>query len=340
MDDAHAQQAQVIDRLLDGYQYSAVLIAIARLRLADAFADTPADAGAIAAACGLQEAPLRRLLCLMARLGLCTQDEAGRHALTEAGCLLRSAPPGYLYQKAMLIDSQYRESWQHLDYSLRTGQPAFDLVHGQSVWEYRERNPQAAAHFQAWLGTLTAQHATQLAPSLCTKLDALGAQSVADLGGGSGLLLAEVLRRRPAMQGVLVDLPQAAVLAATTLHTAGVASRCRIVEASFFDAIPAQADCYLLKSILHDWNDDQAASLLRRLRGSLAAGSRLVVIERTFTADAPLEALMLDLRMLLVTGGQERSAQEYRALLAKARFDVCSADETASGFTILEAIAA
>lgn len=342
MDAAHSPQADTISRLLDGYQHAAVLIAVARLKLADAIPDTPAEVGIIAAATGLHEASLRRLLRVMTRMELCMQDRAGRYALTETGHQLRSTPPGSLYHKAMLIDDQYYETWRHLDYSLRTGRCAFDAVHGQSVWEHRERNAQAAAHFQGWLGPLTARHARQLAPGIGRKLEALDVHTVADLGGGAGRLLAELLRLHPAMQGILVDLPEAVRIAASTMQEAGVASRCRLVEANFFDAVPVKADAYLLKSILHDWDDDQATLLLQRLRTSLGMNSRLFVIERTLDAggDMPLDVLMLDLRMLLVTGGRERSAEEYKALLADARFHVRGTADTAAGFTIFEATAA
>lgn len=224
---------------------------------------------------------------------------------------------------------------------MRTGEPAWELAHGMSWTEFYERNPEASQTFNQAM----AEQTRDTAPGIIAAAGLSRFGTVADLGGGDGTLMAEILRAHPGAQGVLFDVPRGLAAAPPALTAAGLAPRCRVVSGDFFDSVPAGADAYLLKHILHDWQDKQATAILRNIRDVISPHGRVLVIERMLPeracADdhAGVRALLLDLHMMVATGGQERTEAQYGRLLEGAGFEQARRTEPIPpfGFQIIEA---
>jgi hypothetical protein len=208
----------------------------------------------------------------------------------------------------------YWSAWQDLLGSVRTGATAFDRVHGRSVWSYRAQHPNDAVVFDRAMATVTHEVAEAIVPLL--KLQAC--QTVVDVGGGEGAFLAGVLEAYPGVRGIVFDQPH--VLARASAAPS-VRQRCEFVGGNFFEAVPAGADVYILKWILHDWNDERAAALLNSCRRAMPAASKLIIIEHLIAPpNEGSEGKFMDLNMMVITGGVERTHDEFARLLEASRF--------------------
>ena len=219
---------------------------------------------------------------------------------------------------------------------MRTGENAFRLLHGIDVWEYRSTRPDESAIFDRAMTALTrAANA-----SLLGAYDFGRFGTIVDVGGGSGTLLAAILVAYPRLRGVLFDQPHVVAAAGEVLERAGVADRCDVVGGSFFDAVPQGSDAYLLKSIVHDWEDEQARQILLNCRRALGENGTLLVVERVLAPpnEGP-EGKFSDLTMLVAPGGRERTLEEYDALLASAGLSLRGATSTGSGLSVIEGVA-
>jgi O-methyltransferase domain len=308
--------------------------ALARLRIADAIGDGVAGVDEIAAATGTHPVALLRLLRALALAGLLQQPEAGRFALTPASNLLREDVEGSVYLNALMQGDEVYRSFAEITHTLRTGEPAFAKVFGMPFYDYLDINPEAAHTFHESMGA-------QQIPAGLAACDLTGVRTLVDVGGGNGALLAGVLADHPTMLGVLVELPEAVTVARPRLEA--VADRVSYAEGSFFDAVPAGGDAYVLCRVLHNWRDDAAAALLRRVRASMAPGARLIVLEEFLPEGgaAASGAGIVDLLMLVTLEGRDRTEGEYRALVAAAGFVVTDARRAGAGDVtgVLEAVA-
>lgn len=330
----HAETpAERLRRLVNGYQVSQAIHVAATLGVADRLRAGPQTSAELAAAVGAHAPTLYRLLRALASVGVFREEAGGRFGLTPLGeCLCADAPESVAAWAAFIGQPYYWQAWAHLLFSVRTGANAFRHVHGTNVWGYRQRDPEAAVVLDRAMTELT-----RLANAAVLAAYDFGRFGcVVDVGGGQGALLAAILERYPALQGVLFDQPHVVSGAEPVLRAAGVADRCRVVGGSFFDAVPAGGDAYLLKSVLHDWADEPALAILRNCRRAVAADGTLLVIERLV---GPLNedpgAKFSDLNMLVSPGGQERTRAEYAALLAAAGFQLVDAIPTASGLYLI-----
>jgi hypothetical protein len=201
---------------------------------------------------------------------------------------------------------------------VRTGETAFPYVHGMDYFTYLNGHPQAAELFNQAMTSNVARSGAAIARTY----DFSGVRRLVDVGGGHGLLVATVLQAYPALQGVLFDLPEVVAGASTVLEAAGVADRCQIVGGDFFTGVPADGDAYLLRQILHDWNDARAAAILENCRRAMSSVGKVLVIESTIAPEyrQAIPSLQLDLEMLVVLGGRQRTEAEYRVLFAVAGF--------------------
>jgi hypothetical protein len=218
-------------------------------------------------------------------------------------------------------------------HSIRTGENAFKALHGADVWSYRSTRPRENELFNAaMLGNTSIQTAGLLAA-----YDFSRYATIADVGGGTGALLAAILQRCPNSKGILFDLEHVVSSAHTELERADVADRCRIVAGSFFDGVPAGADAYIMKSILHDYTDDRATQILRKCREVTSSGVTLLVIERVVGPpnEDPITKFS-DLNMLVAPDGRERTEAEWRELFAAGGFRLERAMPTPSGFRVIE----
>ena len=322
--------------LLNGYRNTALLYIAARLGLADALAGGPQSSAELARMAGAHAPSLHRVLKGLVTLGVCSEAPDGRFCLTEFGAGLRSDRAGSIRGLAILVGEEYAVAWGGLLHSVMTGDPAFRHVFGATQLEHRAQHPELEVLFSDSLAVA----AEQVAQGVLNAYDFSPFRTVADIGGGHGALLAAVLLKYPSAAGILFERECLMAGARACLESKGVAARCRLVEGNFFDRVPDGADVLILKSIIHDWDDEHALAILRNCHTALGERTRLLLIERILPARAADDpgTILVDLQMLALTGGRERSEAEYRALLAAAGFTTSRVILAGSGFSILEAL--
>lgn len=325
--------AVALRRLINGYQASQAIHVAATLGIADLLADGPLTSDELAGLTSTHPPSLYRVLRALASLGVFREDDERRFALTPLGDCLRSDAEASLRGWAALAGRPYqREAWNGLLHSVRTGENAFQHVHGTGVWEYRAQHPEESAIFDRAMTDLSRLERQ----SLLDAYDFGRFGTVADVGGGHGALLAAILARYPALQGVLFDQPHVVAKAGEAVTSVGVGDRCRVVAGDFFEAVPA-ADAHLLKSILHDWADAEATAILRSCRAAVAPDGALLVVERELgPPNERPEAKLIDLLMLVVPGGQERTIEHYADLFAGAGYRLVGATPTSTGMSVIE----
>jgi hypothetical protein len=307
----------------------------AALGLADLLADGPRGVDELARASAADPPSLYRLLRALAGAGIFAEDDHGRFGLTPLADGLRSDAPGSVRALCALRAAPwYWGAWGELAHSVRTGAPGFDRVHGTDLFTLLERHPAALALFGQAMGALSGTEAA----AVLAAYDFAPAATIVDVGGGRGALLAAILGAHPAARGILFDRPATVAGAGALLQGAGVGDRCAVVGGSFFEAVPAGGDLYVLKSVLHDWDDDRAAAILRTCRRAMGPAGRLLLIERVLPpGNAPSPGRWMDLNMLVAAGGRERTEAEYRSLLAGAGFEATRVVPTTAEVSLLEA---
>ena len=330
------------DRLLTliNAQWTTHAIAAAvRLGLPEAISAGPAHLEALAQACHAHAPSLRRLLRALASLGLCEELADGRFALTAAGTLLRADTPYSLNAWAALNGGRISTQWARLDESVRTGESIRKLTATNDDFTHLDDDPEAAALFNRAMVEITAP----IAAALVRVIDFRGARRVVDVGGGHGEVLASVLRAYRGLNGVLFDMAHATQAAVSRIEAAGLADRCERVTGSFFDSVPPGADVYLLKSILHDWDDARCVAILRNCQRAMPPGARLLIVERIapeHIGTSPQDSAVSrsDLLMMVANGGCERSESAYRALLGGAALRWVRTDALTCGFSVMTTV--
>jgi ubiquinone/menaquinone biosynthesis C-methylase UbiE len=325
-------------RLGQGYRAFQCVVVACELKIPDLLANGPKSAAEIASATQTHEPSMRSLMRALCASEVFSERPDGTFAATEVSGHFRSDRPGL--RNWLMTNGDWYPAWANLGFTLRTGDNAFVHTFGKTAWEMEAENPEASARFNAAMVEST----KRTVGAFVAAYDLAGVQTVVDIGGGNGALLSAVLQAKPEMRGVLFDLRQGLVGAREALEADGVSSRVTLVEGNFFESIPAGGDLYILKRIIHIWTDDQARAILEVCRRSMSSQARLVLLERTIPEhiDASLfalEAAMADLHMRVVAGGQERTTNEYRALLAAAGLRMTRLVPT-DGFGIIEAVPA
>jgi hypothetical protein len=330
-----APQARLLE-LSTGYIVTKALAVAAALRVPDLLAAGPRPSAELAEESGTHPRALYRVLRCLAAAGVLSEREPGCFALTDVGEYLRSDVPGSMRAWAVMNSEGMFGAFTDVFHSVRTEQPAFERVFGEPLFDFLDSNPEQREVFAQAMGDYNLAATIAAAESY----DWAGLERIVDVGGGSGTLLADVLARHREARGVLFDLPDVAPLARPALEAAGAASRCEIVEGDFFAAVPRGGDAYVLSWILHDWDDERALTILRNCRAAAGAGARLVVVETLLPpGDEPHFGKVLDVAMLVLTGGRERTEAEYGALLEAAGFRLERVVPTPSPMSVLEAIA-
>lgn len=317
--------------MLNGYQVSQALSVAARLGLSDLLADGPRSVEALAEATGSHGPTLLRLLRALGTLGVYERGDDGRFALTDLGATLCRGTDSSIAGWAELIGRPYYvEAWTALGDSVRTGENAFGLVHGTSVWEYRAARPEEQAVFDRAMSALSGE----VARAVASAYDFGRFGTVVDVGGGRGALLEAILAEHPRVRGVLFDQPGS---------VAGLAGgdRWTVVGGDFFAAVPEGGDVYLLKAVVHDWPDEESVAILRTCRRVVPDTGRLLLVEQLLDrAPDPVRTAFSDLNMLAVPGGRERELAEYEALLAAAGFRLDHVVPTGTDAFVIEAVPA
>jgi hypothetical protein len=314
--DVQAAAAAVL-RMIQGLHISRAVYVAAKLGIADLLADGPRPAAELAELTKAHTPSLYRVLRLLGALHVLREHPRGHFALTPLGERLRSGVPGSLRNWATLTDSVGGlRPFDRIVDSVMTGEAGLKLEYDDTWIGFLAKHPTAAVNFQAGMSERTAA----FAPSLATTYDFSQMARVVDVGGGRGTLLAAILAARTHLHGVVFDLPEGVADAAETLRAAGVADRCAIESGDFFAAVPSGADGYLLANVLHDWDDERSVSILRNCRQAMRDGGKVLIVERTIFDDPEqsIPTLLSDLNMLVLTGGQERTEEEYARLLAGA----------------------
>jgi len=313
------------------------LRAAATLRLADHMPDDGPDDGAgialvdLADRVGADPDALGRLLRHLVPHGVFTEPRPGRFAANETAALLRTGRPGAVWLDLDGFGGRMDLAFTGLVHTVRTGEPAWEQVFGRPFWAYLDAEPAMRASFDA---TMAVDAGSAL---VADGYDWTGVRHVADIGGGTGTLIAQVLRRDPRLRGTLADLPETAAGAREYLAGLGVDDRCEVVGQSFFDPLPAGADVYLLNRVIHDWDDAAARAILRRCAEAAGSTGRVLIVESQGTADAAACAEM-NLRMLVLTGGRERTVDDYTALAADAGLRVTAVHDLAERRAIIECV--
>ena len=330
--------SDALRRMLHGYQVSQALYVAATLGIADLVAGGQRSVEDLAERTQTHAPTLYRLLRLLASVGVFAEDDAGRFGLTPLAECLRSDVPGSQRAWAIMVcGPPFWSSWGELLFSVRTGETAFPKVHGMSNWDYRAQHPEEGAIFDAAMTANTALESAAVAEGY----DFSGTGVLADVGGGHGLLLATILAANGSMRGILFDQPQVVAGASALLARAGVADRCDIIGGDFFASVPSGADAYLLKSIIHDWDDEQAVAILRTCRSALGAGAKLLLVERIIRpGNTPDPTKFMDVLMLVMAGGRERTTDDFERLYAAAGFRLTHVVPTGVALSIIEGTAA
>ena len=330
-----AAALQHVFQLGMGYVVSAALGAATRLDIPDHLAAGPRSTADLARATGAHEDALYRLLRALSMAGVFTETAPRTFALTAAGQLLRAGVPGSARDMVLwMCDEFHYRIYAEMLHAVRTGETVGERVTGRPVFEHFAAEPELAARFN---NAMTAFSAS-VAPAVLQVYDFSGIGTLVDIAGGHGMILASILRQYPAMRGILFDLEH--VLAGNRLAELGVADRVQLATGDFFIAVPAGGDAYIMKHIIHDWDDEKSAVILRNIRTALQgnANGRLILIEAVIQpGDAPDMGKLIDLEMLLLPGGKERTAAEFTALLAGAGFELTRIVPTGSPLSVIEA---
>ncbi len=308
-------EGRLVD-LVRGYRLSQAVYVVTRLGIPDLLANGPREIDELAHATASHAPTLYRVLRALAGAGLFEEIGPRRFALTAVGAGLRADVPGSLRTAVMMwFDESNWQAWGQLLHAVRTGETAFRHVHGADYFGYLTQHPEAAAIFDAAMTGLAAAQASAIA----TSYNFSNMSRVVDVGGGHGKLLAVILQRYPAIRGVLLDLPHVVEGARRMLEAEGVAHRCELVGGNFFESVPDGGDAYILRHIIHDWEDDQAVTILTNCRRAMSKRARMILVERYFPPELreALPVLLVDLEMLVNVGGRERTTEEYAALLAR-----------------------
>ncbi len=331
--DVPPQKALV--KLGSGYWRAQALYVAAKLGLADHVAGGAKDSAELARATGTHAPSLYRLLRALASLGVFIEDGQGRFRMTPMAECLRSLPGSQRSLFIMLGEEHYR-AWGDLLYSIQTGGIAFDRAYGKPVFQFLAEHPDKAKIFdEAMVGV----HGAETQAMLDT-YDFSGIGTLVDIGGGNGSVISAVLRKYPAMKGVLYDLPNVISRALQTLNEAGLGHRCQAIAGSFFESVPPGGDAYLMRHIIHDWNDDQCRQILDNCR-KVMGKARLLLVESIIPpGNDPFMGKFLDLNMLVIPGGKERTESEYRTLFEASGLRLSRVVRTAMEVSVLEGVVA
>ncbi len=310
-----------------------------QLRLPELLRDGPQTAHALAQATHCHGPSLTRLLRALTSIGVLTEPADGLFELTSVGALLRADVPGSLAAWAEFCGTRSWATWGRLVQSVRTGDSIRKQASGFDGFHHLESDAQGAQLFNRAMVDLT----QPVALAVAQNVDWSGMRLIVDVGGGYGELIAAILSGHPCLRGILFDLAHATSAAGNRLAAAGVEGRCTLVTGSFFDAVPAAADAYLLKSVLHDWDDDLAVEILRNCRRVMAPHARLFVIERIAPehfCDSPRDQGIArsDLNMLVGTGGRERTETQYRQLLDTAKLRISRLQALGDPYSVIESV--
>jgi hypothetical protein len=308
----------------------------AELGIADLLVDGPQTVQELAKKTQTQRGSLYRLMRALASVGIFTEEKNGQFSLTSRADMLRSDIDGSQRSFAIMMGAEFHAAWGELLYSVRTGKPGFHKHFGIPFFQYMTENPNRHSIYDA---AMTGVHGVETEPML-DACDFGTFRTVVDIGGGNGLVLAAILNRHPRTQGILFDLPPVADRARSIISSLGLSDRCQIVGGDFFSSVPNGANAYVLRHIIHDWEDNDAIAILRQCQEAMSSDGKILVVEIVIPPlNEPSFGKWLDLMMLLVAG-RERTQEEYSDLFSEAGLKLNRVIPTSSEVSIIEGIRA
>lgn len=326
--------------LATAHYTSHALRVAAKLGIADLVAPGPRDAGDLADATATHAPSLKRMLRLLVSAGVFEEQDDGRFGLTSLGECLRTDAPGSARAMVLLFAGQrLHGAWSELEYSVRTGYPVSRQRGVDDPFVDPLRTPEEEANFDAAMADLT----RQIASAVAAAYDFGPFRTVVDVGGGNGALLIGLLKVNPQLRGVVFDRPHAAERARAQIAGSALADRCEATGGDFFKDVPPGADAYILKHVIHDWDDERAAAILRTCRRAMPDSGRVLIVEGVYPLRidqslASRGAAANDVNMLVNTGGRQRSEAEFRALYATADFELTRIVPTAMRVGVIEGV--
>lgn len=328
--------ASRLQQMTQAFRISQAIHAAAVLSIADLMGDQTCGIDDLALWAGCDLTSLRRLLRALAAAGVFTELDGDRFANNDLSAPLRSDHPRSVRASAVFIGQpNHWETWGTLVHAVRTGENAFAARYGSDVWSYRAEHPDQNVIFDATMASNTAL----LATALVDAYDFSAVSTVVDVGGGNGALLVAVLDANPHLRGTVFDQPHVIEAARGVVAGVAFADRCALVPGSFFEAVPTGADLYVLKSIVHDWGDEDSVAILRRCREAMSDTAVLLLMERLLEGpNLGLEVKFSDLNMMVMPGGRERTESEYAALLGAAGLSLRRTFRPDGPIAILEAV--
>jgi hypothetical protein len=326
-----------LTQLAFGAMMTQALYVAAKLGVADLLASGPRNVSELAAETETHERSLYRVMRSLASAGVFAETDPKVFSNTPYSEPLRSDVKGSMRSGVIFMGEEWHwRVWGDMEYSVRTGKPAWGHTHGAEVFDYFAANPR---HAEIFNGAMTDMSAA-VAPVIVEAYDFSGFRKLADIAGGHGHLLSQILKATPGLEGVLFDVPQVIEGAPALLEREGVAARVERVAGDFFASVPA-ADAYIMKHIIHDWDDERSVRILSNIRRAMEPGAKVLIVETVVPeGDQPHYSKLLDLEMLTSPGGAERTAEEYAALLSRAGLRLTRITPTPSPFSIIEAEAA
>jgi hypothetical protein len=327
---------EVLTQMAFGALMSQALYVAAKIGVADLLSEKPRPVRALAAATETNERALYRVLRSLASAGVFAETDPKVFALTPYAELLRSNVPGSLRNGIIFAGEEWHwRVWGNLLHSLKTGQSAWGQVHGAEVFDYFAAKPEQAEIFNHAM----TDGSVAIAPLIVDAYDFSGIKRLTDIAGGHGYLLAQILKANPDVKGTLFDVAPVIAGASQLLEGEGVGERVEKVSGDFFASVPEGADAYIMKHIIHDWDDERATRILRNINRAMTKGSKVLIVEVVVPEDNELHfSKLLDLEMLVSPGGVERTATEYGELLSAASLRLTRIIQTKSPYSIIEAV--
>lgn len=322
-------------RLLRGPWIAQSIHIAAKLGLADLVKNEPKPISELAQATGTHATSLYRLLRLLASVGIFTEVAAGHFGLTPLAATLRTDVPGSLNALATIYgEEMFWQPWGQIGHSIKTGEIAFAHVFGKSLYAYLAERPATALLFDHAMSGLV----SGVAKAVAATYSFSSLRRIVDVGGGNGTLISAILHTYPETVATLMDLGPVVEHAKRQLAEAGLTNRCECVAGDFFQAVPAGGDAYILSTVICNWDEERAITLLKNCHRAMTKGSKLLLVEIVLPpGDTPSPGKMLDLQMMVITGGRDRTEAEYRTLLEAADFTLTQVVPTLSERSVIEA---
>jgi hypothetical protein len=326
----------ILGKMIGGFMVSQMIYVATKLAIADLLRDGPRSIDALAESTGVHPQALYRLMRGLASTGIFAETGNRHFELTPLAALLQAGVPGSMRNFALWAGEAL--TWRpfgELLHSVKTGEPAFKHIFDMGIMDYLAQNTEASQIFNQ----VMTERAGPTAAAVCAAYDFSGIKRLVDVGGGQGILISTILKANPHLHGVVLDLPSVVEGAASLIEQEGVADRCEVVPGDFFGSVPVVGDAYILSSVIHDWDDDHAVTILKNVRQSMPKHGRLLLVEYVIQpGNDPFPGKISDIIMLITENGLERTEAEFRALLERAGFGLTNIIQTESPVSVIQAL--